>query len=347
MTQSVPAAGTTPAASGPPWPLRRHQAEALAAVDRAREQGATRYWVTMPPGAGKTLVGTEVARLLGRPAVVFSPNTAIQGQWVRTWELYDGHRAGTSRDLTAPLTSLTYQALAVFERDSDQPDEPDDADPAAPTEQSEGAVPRELDRLHANGRALVEALRAAGPITIVLDECHHLLEVWGRLLAEVLSELPEAVVLGLTATPPGSMTRGQVELTDELFGPVLYEARIPALVREGTLAPFAELAWLVEPTPEETDWIAEQSQRFGELTADLFSPDFGSTPLPVWLDQRFVRTTTSGPDWVTLATESPELCDAALRMSYDGLLATPPGAVLHERHRRAPEARDWVLLIED
>ena len=42
-------------------------------------------------------------------------------------------------------------------------------------------------------------------MTLVLDECHHLLEVWGRLLRDVLAELPDAFVLGLTATPPDTL----------------------------------------------------------------------------------------------------------------------------------------------
>ncbi len=52
----------------------------------------------------------------------------------------------------------------------------------------------------------------------MLDECHHLLEVWGRLLREVLDELPHAFVLGLTATPPSTLTADQKALVDELFG---------------------------------------------------------------------------------------------------------------------------------
>lgn len=132
--------------------------------------------------AGKTLVGTEMARRLGRRTVVFSPNTAIQGQWVRTWESYGGPRAGTSRDLRTAFTSLTYQSLAVF----------DGEDEGAGTQ---------VERLHANGLALIDTLRSAGPLTLVLDECHHLVEVWGELLSEVLDQLPDAVLLGLTATP--------------------------------------------------------------------------------------------------------------------------------------------------
>ena len=315
-----------------PHPLRRHQEEALAAVDEAHRSGADRWWVTMPPGAGKTLVGTEVARRLGRRTVVFSPNTAIQGQWARTWDAYDGPRAGTRRDLRTGFTSLTYQSLAVFDEDAD----------------GAGSNGSHLARLHPHGLALIETLESAGPLTIVLDECHHLLEVWGELLREVLDRLPAAGVLGLTATPPGSMTRSQAGLTEALFGPILYEARIPALVKERTLAPYAELAWLVEPTPDEAAWLGEQSERFSELTSDLFDPTFGSTPMPEWLTQRFVQPVEDGTStWAELAGREPELTDAALRLVHAELMALPVGAILHEQHRHPPTAEDWVALLED
>lgn len=312
-----------------PHALRKHQVEALAAFEAARTAGSSRWWVTMPPGAGKTLVGTEIARSLGRRTVVLSPNTAIQGQWVRTWDSYDGPHAGTNRDLRTPFTALTYQALAVFDGE-------------------EEAAGSQIERLHGNGLALIETLRSSGPLTLILDECHHLLEVWGELLREVLDGLPEAVVLGLTATPPGSMTRSQDELTRALFGPILYEARIPALVKEGTLAPYAELAWLVEPTAEEATWLSEQATRFAELTADLFDPEFGSTPLPRWLTQRLVQPCRDGTStWDEVNARDPELGDAALRLVHADLLELPPGAVPREQHGQPPTAEDWRLLLDD
>ena len=329
-----------------PLTLRPHQAEALASVERARAAGSTRWWVTMPPGAGKTLVGTELARSLARPTVVFSPNTAIQGQWARTWDSYGTSgslAAGLDRSLATGFTSLTYQSLAVFDRESD-----DDAEPEQPDEAPGSDVPPGLEGLHPNGLALVERLREAGPILLVLDECHHLLEVWGRLLRDVLATLPDALVLGLTATPPDAMTRSQRDLTAELFGPVLHEARIPALVRAGSLAPYAELAWLVEPTEAEAEWLRGQSERFAELVADLHSPSFGTVPFPVWQQQRWCDPIDAGQaTWAALAAEEPELADARLRLVHAGLADLPEGARLREPHRHDPTARDWMVLLDD
>ncbi|HLR83837.1 MAG TPA: DEAD/DEAH box helicase, partial [Nocardioidaceae bacterium] len=197
---------------------------------------------------------------------------------------------------------------------------------------------------HPNGRALVDRLRDLGPVTIVLDECHHLLEVWGRLVAEVLDLLPDAFVLGLTATPPSVLDRNQRALVDELFGDITYAASIPAAVREGTLAPFAELARITTPTPTESQWLAGQSERFTRLTTDLMEPGFGTVGLLEWLDRRYVR---SGEPWHDLERRTPTAAAAALRLAYAGLLATPPGARLREEHRHPPSADDWVALIDD
>ena len=274
-----------------PFTLRTLQARALEAVDAAAAQGRKRLWVSLPPGTGKTLLGLELVRRLGTPAVVLAPNTAIQVQWGDTWERFAPATVatGTDRDLAAPVTVLTYQSLATFERTDEDDSESDEAELL-------------VDRLHENGRKLIAALRAAGPITIVLDECHHLLEVWGRLLAEVLADLPEATVIGLTATPPTVLDARQAALVDELFGDIVFTASIPAAVREGHLAPFAELAWLTLPTAEEAEWLRDQSMRFVQLTTDLVDTKLGSTPILVWFDRRFLELTTP---WSRFEREDP------------------------------------------
>ena len=166
--------------------LRVHQQRALAAVAKTAAAGCPRAWVVLPPGAGKTLVGLEVARRRGWTAVFFGPNTAVQRQWCDGWDAYGTVPAGASRDLGSPFTALTYQALATFA----------DADDVDADDGQHGSL---VEALHPNGRALVRRLREIGDVTVVLDECHHRLQVWGRLLRDVLAELPDAFVLGLAA----------------------------------------------------------------------------------------------------------------------------------------------------
>ena len=334
-----------------PRPFRRHQQLALDAITAALADGSTRSWVVLPPGAGKTLVGLEAARRLERPIVVFSPNTAIQAQWCSAWAEFTpaSIAAGTSRELSAPVTALTYQSLATFDPDAEV-DEEGREHRSSSTKRRRGSL---IDRLHVNGAALVDALKDAGPITLVLDECHHLLEVWGRLLAELLEELPHAHVIGLTGTPPDTLSAEQGELVEELFGAPLFSTTIPSVVREGHLAPFAELAWFTEPTPGESQWLAAQAERFAELRTDLLKPRTGFLE---WLDRRFVTRPVGSTgdsaealavEWSRLAGEHPEQTAAALRFHHAGLLALPPGAIVREEHRHDPTAADWVALVGD
>ena len=344
------AASSTPSL----WP---HQERALQAFGADQAAGNRSTYLVVPPGGGKTLIGLECARQAGRPTLVLCPNTAIQAQWIAQWQQRfapgPDMRATASRELPTPLTVLTYQAVASL--DPSGADGGDGADPSAvPGRQLSGRrlSDRELlDCLHPNGQRLLATLKAAGPVTLVLDECHHLLETWGRLLVAIVGQLPDPRVIGLTATPPHMMTAEQSGLHRELFGAVDLEVSAPALVRDGHLAPYQELAWFTTPTPPEADYIGGQALRFAELRAGLLDPAFASTPFLTWLQRRVVerRAADTGAQlsWEHFAKDQPVLADAALRLHGDGLLPLPEGAAIREQHRHPPSAEDWVALIGD
>ncbi|MEV0644286.1 DEAD/DEAH box helicase family protein [Phytomonospora sp. NPDC050363] len=326
------------AAVRPGHTLHPHQVSALDGLAAKLRGESRRAWLVLPPGAGKTLVGIEAARRLGRPIVAFGPNTAIQGQWLAEWSRLGPTPppASADRGLKSVFTALTYQSLATF-------------DPEAEVDPDGAQRPSHIDRLRAQGRELVAAL-AARPVTLILDECHHLLDVWGELLAEVLDELPDAAVIGLTATPPTALTPAESALVAKLFGEVVSGPSIPAVVREGRLAPYAELAWFTTPTDRERAWLSAQSERFGELTADLVDPAFATVGFLPWLDSYVVRRSHRAAEgsaipWHRFARERPEIADAALRFHHAGLLALPEGARPHEAHRREPDADDWMRLL--
>lgn len=316
-------------------PLRIHQREALEALAGAWDDADhPRAWVVLPPGAGKTRVGLEAvaSELRAHPdtrAVVLAPNTAIQSQWIAEAQTL-GLDASDDTSLASPLTCLTYQSLAVFD-----------------SEATDADATTVVDRLHPNGVALFERIRAQTRLVLVLDECHHLLEVWGRLLAELLEAVGRAHVLALTATPPESLAGEQRALVDQLFGSIRYRVSVPAVVKEGHLAPFDELVWLTTPTPTEEDWLTSEALRFTELTTLLTTPGFGSVGFYEWLTTRFVDPVPATTTWAALAEREPDLCDGALRMHHAGLLALPVGARLREEHRHAPSAEDWVRLLGD
>ncbi|WP_374754090.1 DEAD/DEAH box helicase family protein, partial [Streptomyces sp. SM12] len=140
-----------------------------AGLEKVLADGYRRAWVVLPPGLGKTLTGLEAARRLGRPVVVLGPNTAIQGQWIREWAAFrpSPPPAGTGRDLAAPVTVLTYQALASF-------------DPDAEVDEDGAGATAHLHRLRPGGRALVAALRAADWVCLLDDWVRRCLRVADR-----------------------------------------------------------------------------------------------------------------------------------------------------------------------
>ena len=254
--------------------------------------------------------------------------------------------ATASRELPTPLTVLTYQALCTLGASGNGEEEAGGrAGPAAQAGRRRGPVP-----LHPNGRALIARLQAGGPWTLVLDECHHLLELWGRLLQAVIEQLGQPRIVGLTATPPHLMTAEQAVLHRALFGGVDLEVSAPALVREGLLAPYQELAFLTRPSPAEADYIHGESLRFAELRAGLLDPGFASVPFLGWLQARVVeRRSSEGAQvsWARFEKDEPALADAAVRLHVAGLLDLPEGARVREQHRHPPAAADWVALIGD
>jgi superfamily II DNA or RNA helicase len=328
---------------------RVYQKQALDAFDVNAGVGDYRSYLVLPPGAGKTMIGLEAARRLGRRTLVLVPNTAVQAQWAAAWDKHfpstdpSASTCGIERDLASAMNVLTYQSLAVIDDETDQ--------------EFRRAVLRTGDQqallnlLHPNGKALIERAAGLGPWTLVLDECHHLLATWGALVSALASVLgPETALIGLTATPVTALTEWQRTLHDELFGTADFAVATPALVKEGDLAPYQELVYLTEPTPEEDAWIATDRARFADLALALVDQRVGTMSLAVWLHTRVVdRATSDGTQlaWSTFERAEPELALSGLRFAYDGMIPLPAGARLREQHRVSPAAQDWVTVLTD
>jgi superfamily II DNA or RNA helicase len=369
-------------------PFRRYQQLALDAFESGRAVGRKRCYVVMPPGSGKTVVGLEIARRLGRKTVIFGPNTAIQSQWVAQWLGFrPSEPAGTSTSLKASLSALTYQSLCTLDNDADLDElsgangmshEPagDElvaesvgdpaAGPSGRRRARDAAAERRRKRrlivnggdreallalLHPNGRKLIGRMKGETEVTLVLDECHHLLETWGHLVQAVVDELGEGVfVVGLTATPPSEMGIRAEELYLSLFGKADFSVITPAVVKEGELAPYQELAYLTEPLPSELEYMASQSRRFEALIGDLMNPTFASRPFLDWIHQRAVERGVRGGaqvSWGRFEQDEPDLALAVLRLFLARELALPSGAHVGERHRQPLTSDDWVAMIED
>jgi Type III restriction enzyme, res subunit len=243
---------------------RRYQRLALDAFERDRAAGRRRTHLVAPPGSGKTLLGVELVRRIGRRALVLTPNAAVQAGWLRGVRLFTPRPQDAPRYAgahpAAPLACLTYQALcqlddpeialgrvAVARWEEERAEELASVTAALKQQLARGdhAGVSLADLLSTSAHARVEHLRAAGVGTVVLDECQHLASPWGYVVRAVLAELGADVhLIGLTATPPGELAAADADVYAALLGPVDYTVPTPAVVREGHLAPFQELAWL-------------------------------------------------------------------------------------------------------
>jgi superfamily II DNA or RNA helicase len=209
------------------------------------------------------------------------------------------------------------------------------------------------DLLSQTARERVQTLNALRVGAVVLDECHHLASMWGYVVRAVLDELADGVhVIGLTATPPASLATDDAELYQALLGPVDYTVPTPAVVRDGHLAPYQELAFLTEPLATEKAWLAEHDARFRELVARLHEDAESELSFPAWVMRRLRDRRRSADDeaevpWEAFQKRHPALARAGIRFLLSGGLAVPSGAPRGEAYRQAPDLDDWIVLLED
>ena len=157
--------------------------------------------------------------------------------------------------------------------------------------------------LHPNALTLIDRLVAEGIGTVVLDECHHLLDYWAVVLRYLLSRLENPRVVGLTATLPSPEDDFAYENYTTLLGPVDFEVPTPAVVKEGNLAPYRDLVYFTTPTPEEEAFLEHLDEHFWASLGGLLT----SERLLHWLEG------TVAADWQRVADEDPVFALAGLR----------------------------------
>ena len=309
--------------------LRPSQVEVVEIARRKLAAGAKRMHIVAPPGSGKTILGLFLwSQCVRTPALVLSPNSAIQMQWAAKTELFtsEGQKLPEewiSSDPLAPalLTSLTYQSLTIPGRGSDELDgqarelwhaklvenghAKDLPEAAAWLADMQQRNPNYFDQrlaayrkqvrdamalggdalktLHSSALATLERLRTRGIGLVIVDECHHLLGHWGRVLADASDLLAGPIIIGLTATPPdcdGKLPQ-DVARYEEFLGPVDFEVPVPAVVKDGFLAPYQDLAYFVRPTAEELSFIANADAELHNLVEELCNAAAFGPPPPV------------------------------------------------------------------
>ena len=203
--------------------------------------------VVAAPGSGKTVLGLELVRRLGRPAILLSPSLTIRNQWAeRLTPLFlEGPPPAelVTHDLArpAPLTCGTYQSLHAIWAETGQP--------------------RFAD--------LLEWARAAGPITVVLDEAHHLRREWWRALDALLEELEGTRIVSLTATPPYDAPLIEWRRFETVCGSIDLEIGIPELVRNGDLCPHQDHIVFSRPSEDLLSLLDQRRAAIAHIVDDL------------------------------------------------------------------------------
>ena len=356
--------------------LRPSQIAASSIIIPQLEQGSKRLHIVAPPGSGKTVLGLYVwADLVKKPALVLSPNSAIQAQWAARTSLFDlnGKDEYISTDPKKPglLTSLTYQSITMPGKGGQELEEEAleiwaqklISEGEASDFESAEAWQKDLElrnpdfynkrlstyrktardiiaeqgdaisTLHESSRQNIQRLKDAGVGLIILDECHHLMHHWGRILSEIKELFDDPIVLGLTATPPaeGDFKEADEKRYSDFFGPVDYEVPVPALVRDSNLAPYQDLCYFVRPARKELTYISGVDDEFYQLLEELRFSNGGMDrvqPLDRWIWQALDERISPGgksQDWNKFHTTSEKFADEARRYLQINNIQLPNG----------------------
>jgi len=381
--------------------LRPSQRDAVAIARKQLAQRQERLYIVAPPGSGKTVLGLYLwAECVRRPALVLSPNSAIQAQWAARVDLFEVDGAPerlVSTDPAEPglLTSLTYQAVTLPRRGGEaiddaavefwcdrliekaQAKDPDEAiawiddlrlrNPGY-FEERLGAYRKEvrdamalggeaLKTLHPSAMANLQRLRERGIGLLILDECHHLMGHWGRVLAEAHELLGQPVVVGLTATPPDEQGKSpqDIQRYTEFFGPIDYDVPVPAVVKDGFLAPYQDLAYFVRPAGDELAYIAKADEDLDELVEEFTKPpqDNEAPPAPSelltdWLLRVLAERrlpTGKMKQWATFEERDPQFADSARLFLMARRIPLPKGVPEPELSTPLGEIPEMAILV--
>jgi superfamily II DNA or RNA helicase len=265
--------------------------------------------IVAAPGSGKTTLGLEVFRQLGKPTLVLSPTRTIRDQWIKRLRDFVPSDAPfpldwVSSDLRAPafFTSITYQALHTKYRGdgddtlelSEEPSIEEEADAIDKTPSS------------AELKLLIAELKKIDIGTLILDEAHHLRSEWWKALTAVLAALPDVKLVSLTATPPYDVTGQEWQRYQDLCGAIDEEVSVPELVQVGTLCPHQDYVFAVSPLKIDTDTLKAYDESVSRICNELLDDD---VLLAIIRRHPWITNTTASPQEIL---DNPELAIALL-----------------------------------
>jgi len=243
--------------------------------------------IVAAPGSGKTTIGIEFIRKLGKPCLILSPSITIREQWKDRIEAgfleagVEGEQ-WISGDIKKPkaITTITYQALhSCTIRYSGDLIESEDGDEiqdkteiqyrakthnSAETDDSEELITG-VETVDYRGFDLYKTIQEAGIGVLCLDEAHHLRNEWWKALEELIAKVPCLKVVSLTATPPYDSTPGQWERYINLCGEIDEEITVPELIKEGSLCPHQDFVYFNYPTAQEKKSVVEWKKKVSTI----------------------------------------------------------------------------------
>ena len=185
--------------------LRPYQRDAVAAVLAARRGGIRRMLVSLPTGAGKTVIFSELAKMARRQVLVLAHREELLAQARSKLDAALGGRDVVSIERGAETAAADAKVLVCSIRS-----------------------------LHEERLARVVRGRDFG--LVIYDECHHAAaEDNLRVLRQlgVFDANWDGTLLGFTATTQ----RGDGKGLDAVFETIAYSRTLPEMINDGFLAP--------------------------------------------------------------------------------------------------------------
>lgn len=244
------------------FPWRSYQAELLKHFNT--HIADNHFHVIAPPGSGKTILGLEIVRKLGKKTLVLAPTLTIRNQWENRLQNFftkDSDFEAFSFDIKSPsdVTFSTYQSLHAFYKTFEDKND------------------------------YYQFFKTHNIETLVLDEAHHLKNAWWNCLMD-LKRNAEFYIVSLTATPPYDSSRAEVSKYFTLCGDVDDEIAVPDLVREGDLSPHQDFVYFSKPEDLEINFIVDYRRHIADFKDELLKDD---TFIDFLIEHRFYKN----PNW--------------------------------------------------
>ncbi|MFV0351486.1 MAG: DEAD/DEAH box helicase family protein [Oscillospiraceae bacterium] len=224
--------------------------------------------IVAAPGSGKTILGLELIRKIGKPALILSPTVIIQHQWGQRFnqcflpsEREEKVYFSYSLQENAPLTSLTYQGLYAAWNKLEYSEESDDF-----------SSDLKIDYKNID---LPEYVKQQKIGVICLDEAHHLKRNWQAALERFVCAVEkDLTIIALTATPPYDSSSTEWGRYLSLCGEVDEEISVPALVKQGVLCPHQDFIYFNQPTQAEELFVFVHQKKANKAVKSILQTDW-------------------------------------------------------------------------